>query len=372
MANNATVSQELASKFATEKETPYLRWVRDEGLDIISAHYVPNLRTVALKPWARRGGAGVFINHEASRTSNDCYVCEVPPGGKLAPQRQLYEEMILILEGRGSTSVWNDAGKRITFEWKAGAMFAIPLNCWHQHFNGSGQEAARYVGVTNAPAVMNMYDDANFVFNSSFDFKNRFAGEPDYFTPKSEKNGFLLVTNFVPDAVNLPLISAKERGAGGGHIRFNMAKGSMNSHISQFPIGTYKKGHAHGPGAHVIILSGQGYSLMWPEGDEPRRYDWEVGTLIVPPNMWFHQHFNGGTTPARYLAFKHEVVSIRNAQGVPKAWISRRVGGDQIDYADEKPEIRTMFAQELAKHGLTAKMDTAYQAELVELPAKVA
>ena len=62
--------------------------------------------------------------------------------------------------------------------------------------------------------------------------------------------------------------------------------------------------------------------------------------MIVPPNMWFHQHFNSGTTPARYLAFKHEGVAIRNAQGVPKAWISRRVGGDQIDYLDEKPEIR--------------------------------
>src|SRR6266446_4881679 len=223
MAKDAVVSEELAKKFSTEKDTPYLRWVRSEGLDIIGAHYVRNLRTVELKPWARRGGRGVYINHEASRTSNDCYVCEIPAGKKLEPQRQLFEEMILVLDGRGSTTVWNDEGRRITFEWKAGAMFAIPLNC-----------------------------------------------EPDYFSAKGEQKGLLLVTNFVADAVNLPLISAKERGAGGGHIRFNMAKGSMNSHISQFPIGTYKKGHAHGPGAHVIILSGEGYSLMWPEGDEPK------------------------------------------------------------------------------------------------------
>ena len=78
-------SDELAKKFATEKDTPYVRWVRDEGLEIISAQYVPNLRTVDLKPWPRRGGNGVFINHDASRTSNDCYVCEIPPGKKLAP-----------------------------------------------------------------------------------------------------------------------------------------------------------------------------------------------------------------------------------------------------------------------------------------------
>jgi hypothetical protein len=92
MAKDALVSDELAKKFSTEKDTPYLRWVRGEGLDIISAHYVQNLNTVALKPWARRGGSGVYINHEASRTSNDCYVCEIPPGKKLEPQRQLFEE----------------------------------------------------------------------------------------------------------------------------------------------------------------------------------------------------------------------------------------------------------------------------------------
>lgn len=367
MAKNAMVSDEMAKKFATEKDSAYRRWVLAEGLDIISAHYVRNLHNVELKPWARRGGRGVYINHEASRTSNDCYVCEIPAGGKLAPQRQLYEEMIYVLDGRGSTSVWNDAGQRITFEWNKGSMFAIPINAWHQHFNGQGKAPARYVAVTNAPIVINLYDDVNFIFNTLYDFKNRFNGEPDYFANKGEQKGLLLETNFVADAINLPLISAKERGAGGGHIRFNMAKGSMNSHISQFPVGTYKKGHRHGPGAHVIIMSGEGYSLMWPEGEEPTRYDWEIGTLIVPPNMWYHQHFNAGTTPARYLAFKHEGVAIRNAQGVPKAWISQRIGGDQIDYVDEQPIVRQLFAEELGKHGLSSKMDAAYSAEQAEL-----
>jgi oxalate decarboxylase/phosphoglucose isomerase-like protein (cupin superfamily) len=364
MSKNAVVSEEFAKKFATEKETPYTRWVRSEGLDIISSFYVPDLHTVDLKPWARRGGKGVFLNHDASRTSNDCYVCEIPPGRQLEPQRQLFEEMVYVLDGRGSTTVWNDAGKKITFEWKAGAIFAIPLNTWHQHFNGSGTQPARYVAVTNAPVIINSFGDVHFVFNTPHDFKDRFNGEPDYFAGKGEQRGLLLDTNFVADAVNLPLYTANERGAGGGHIRFSMAKGYLNSHISQFPIGTYKKAHAHGPGAHVIIMSGEGYSLMWPEGEEPTRYEWKEGSMIVPPNLWFHQHFNTGEGAARYLAFKAEGVAIRNAQGVPKSWISKRLGGDQIDYADEAPRIRQWFTEALAKKGLESRMEKAYQAEL--------
>src|ERR1700690_837381 len=217
---NAVVSEELASKFKTEKETPYTRWVKAEGLDIIPSFYVQNLRTVELKPWARRGGNAVFLNHDASRTSNDCYVMEIPPGKSLVPHRQLYEEMILVLSGRGSTTVWNDAGARITFEWKEGALFAIPLNCHHQHFNGSGQTPARYVAVTNAPPVINLYEDIDFVFAHKYAFRNRFDGEPDYFAAGKERHEWTLNTNFIPDALNLPLPTAEQRGAGGGHIRF--------------------------------------------------------------------------------------------------------------------------------------------------------
>jgi len=122
----------------------------------------------------------------------------------------------------------------------------------------------------------------------------------------------------------------------------------------------------------ILLLSGEGYSLTWKEGAEKRtRVDWHEGTVFVPPIYWYHQHLNPGKTPARYLAFKAEGVAIRNAQGVPKAWISKRLGGDQIDYADESAEVRQMFAEALAKNGLKSRMEEAYKAELAELPPKV-
>ena len=57
---------------------------------------------------------------------------------------------------------------------------------------------------------------------------------------------------------------------------------------------------------------------------------------------------------------------------MPKAWISRRVGGDQVDYIDEKPEVRRLFATELAKHGQTSRMDGAYAKEMEQLGIKTA
>jgi len=96
----------------------------------------------------------------------------------------------------------------------------------------------------------------------TYDFKNRLRAEPDYFNPKSERRASFSC-HFVPDGVKSAV--DRSQGARGGRrpIRFNMAKGSMSSHISQFPVGTYKKAHSHGPSAHVIILTGDGYSLMW-------------------------------------------------------------------------------------------------------------
>ena len=57
----------------------------------------------------------------------------------------------------------------------------------------------------------------------------------------------------------------------------------------------------------------------------------------------------------------------QSAQGAPKAWISRRLGGDQIDYADESPKVRQLFAKALAGRGLASRMEEAYTAEREEM-----
>ena len=59
---DAIVSDELANKFAAEKETPYTRWVKGEGLEFTGALYFPNLPTVELKPCPGPGGPGLSIN----------------------------------------------------------------------------------------------------------------------------------------------------------------------------------------------------------------------------------------------------------------------------------------------------------------------
>ena len=109
---------------------------------------------------------------------------------------------------------------------------------------------------------------------------------------------------------------------------------------------------------------------MWPDGwDKPVRHDWEVGTMIVPPNAVYHQHFNTGKTPARYLAFKY-AGSPRNSQGVLLCFMSRRIGGDQLDYADESAQVREMFTDALARIGLSSRMEEHYRKELETLPPK--
>jgi mannose-6-phosphate isomerase-like protein (cupin superfamily) len=360
------VAIELSSPDTTVSLEPlarvdaYEEWQKAEGAPVVTGFYIEDLNTLPLGAWERKGGSGAIVNLEGTGGVNDMHVVELAPGGASAPDRHIYEEMIYVLSGRGSTQVWYDERRKSSFEWGPGSLFAIPINASYRIFNSSGVQPARYVGVTNAPTIISLFHNHGFVFDNPYSFEDRFQGESDFFSREGRLHrGRLLETNFISNVHTVQLHDWKARGGGGTNVMIELAQNSMGAHVSQFRPGTYKKAHRHGPGAHVIILDGVGFSLLWREGDaEWQKCDWRPGAVVVPPEMWFHEHFNSGPDPARYLALRFTGLHYkqRGAFSGGEADVSVKLGGAQIEYEDEDPAIHELFERELASHGATCRM----------------
>ncbi len=343
---------------ATKYKSPYERWKESEGLPTIRGYFIKNLLDVDLTPWKSGGdGLATFVNLEGTGGFNDTYICEIAPGKSLKPHRHLFEETIYILKGQGATSVWLDEKRKQTFEWQEGSYFAMPMNSWHEHFNVSGREPVRFVAMTSAPRVLDTFNSWEFVFDNPFVFRDRFTGDDNYFQTKDRiANQSRWETNFVPDVRSTFMVGGGEtRGKGTKSTVFCLVNNTMRSHSSSWPVGTYKKAHRHGPGIHIVILRGQGYSLMWLEGQPVERIDWQPGSMFVPPEGWFHQHFNTGNEPVLFLA-----IGWGSDKPKPggKAYVYKSVkeGGDQIEYEDEDPNIHRDFEAALAKAGAKCEM----------------
>jgi mannose-6-phosphate isomerase-like protein (cupin superfamily) len=353
------LNDELRRSFMVEgyETSPYEKWAHEQGIPIVEGYSVYDLNAVEVAPWDWAGGFGALVHLHGTSGTNNAYVAEIPPGGELKPQRHLYEMFVYVLSGRGATSVWTDESHKHQFEWEGGALFAIPLNASYQLFNTSGSEPARFYAVTTLPLMLDLMHSRDFVFRNPWTFTDRFdSSDMEYFSRQgTQYPGRVWETNFVPDVNRFELQDWSIRGAGGRNIFFELADSTMCASISEFPVGTYKKGHRHGPGAHVIILDGQGYSLMWRDGQDFVKVPWKSGTVFVPPDMWFHQHFNTGPKPARYMPIRwgSSKYHMFNYLGITK---DVKEGGDQIEYEDEDPRIRQMFEEELAKNGVESKM----------------
>jgi len=180
--------------------------------------------------------------------------------------------------------------------------------------------------------------------------------------------GRLADTGMVPDVNNLELVEAKSRGLKNRGIEMVFSDNTMQTHISEFETGSYKRAHRHGPGSQILVLGGIGYSLMWSDipkySEAPKniRVDWKEGAMFVPPDRWFHQHFNGGAVSAKYMATswiggKYFAKSMGGGGRTHRLnTISVKRGGNMIDYPDEDPAIRLMFEAELKKNGIKVQM----------------
>ncbi|HEX6512526.1 MAG TPA: cupin domain-containing protein [Chloroflexota bacterium] len=343
-------------------------WVAREGLDLIRGHRVDDIYTLPLKDWERTGGKAVHIQLDGTGELNSAYIQEIAPGGQLKPQRHLFEELIYVLSGRGATSVWVDADHKNSFEWQTGSLFAMPLNAWHQHFNGTGDQPARYVAVTTAPVMMNLLRNDDAIFNNNLAFPERYHGENNYFSAENEEDDYLgwgvpyhvNFSNFFPDIHGLPL-HHMDRGKDVRGNQFELANGVLSAHLLEMPGGTFTKLHRHGPGAHVVWLKGEGYTVLFPDGGEMTQEYWGPGAMIVPPAFWWHQHCCVTEEPGMHLALK--LSSRRNivTRASTATLKSTREGGNQMNFEDIPPRtletLKRMFAEECERRGTAARME---------------
>jgi quercetin dioxygenase-like cupin family protein len=354
-----------------ERIDPYEEWQKDEDVQKHAGLYVKDLFSLELSDWPRMGCKGAVVYLDGDEETNEI-VLEIGPGGNTNPVRHMYNEVVYVLEGRGATAVWYDESHKQTFEWKDGAYFSIPMNAWYQHFNGSGTDSTRMVSVTNMPGMMRKFITPDFIWNNPYVFTDRLTNDEGWASASGQMyKGRVWETNFLPDAANMPMPNWGERGAGGTNIMLSLSDNTVSSHISEFPVGTYKKAHRHGPGAHLLITGGEGFALLWREEDmsDLVMAPWQKGSLYLPTqdaeNEYFHQHFNVGTTPARYInmapsnsrkyTYKRGINDPSRMAEI-RAMVSIKEGGIQLEYEDEPRRIHEIFEAELAKHGQVCRM----------------
>jgi mannose-6-phosphate isomerase-like protein (cupin superfamily) len=361
---------------------PYKDWAEGEGIPI-HLDFGHDLLALETAPWERYGARGCFAHTKGMGDFMSNYVLEVEPRKNTEVVRHLYEAFFFVLAGHGSTVVWLPDGTQRTFEFGPKALFAIPLNCKYQVFNGSSAEPLRLSVTNNAPLTINLYHNLDFVFANEFAFSDR-VSNPKYFDGEGQHNVYnqssvkvqnVWETNFVHDLTSFKLYEFEGRGKGSMNVNFVLAEGTMHSHVSQMPVGRYKKGHRHAAGTHVHAVDGSGYSLLWYEGDEDFvELPWRHGIMYTPPFWMYHQHFNTGDTPARYVACslgsrRYPFIALRRRSAEGAGAVSVSKGGRQIEYEEQDPRVHRKFLEELAKTGVPSEMgDLCDEEAILALP----
>jgi oxalate decarboxylase/phosphoglucose isomerase-like protein (cupin superfamily) len=356
-----TANPYQSSRAAVEvKAYTYDRWMESVGIPIHRGFFIEDLRTVELGWWDERQCNAAFIQLMGQEGITSAVVMEIAPGKTLPPVKFALDELIYVLRGRGVSTVWTaDGAPKKTFEWQDRSLFQIGSNCYLQLGNMRGDRPARLLRYSYLPLATSLVTEPSFYFNNPFQKADSSKQDIDgYSEAKLIENGDPSLAwggnrvywfgNFFPDMAAWDKLTTNRRG--GMSVTIMFPNSEMSCHMSVFPTRTYKKAHRHGPGRVIVIPAGEGYSVLWEEGKEKIVAPWHEGSMFVPPNKWFHQHFNVGATPARYLALHPP----RQFRGHAEKIEDR--AKDMIEYVDEDPWIREKFEGDLAKGGLTTLM----------------
>jgi len=363
---------------------PYDLWVEAQDIPIFRAIGISRVQDLPLKPWKLMGGKASFVQLFGTEGMWGCHVIEVPGAGALNDIKHIYEQQYFVVDGRGSTEVWEEGreDKTHVFEWQKGSLWSVPMNARYRIVNASSSPAL-LLGGNTAPNVMNIYGNADFIFNCPYNFRDRFDPDTEnFYLPNDEitadpiRGLAMTETNIVPDIVDCELPLDNRRSPGYRRIEPHMTGNNFYLWIGQHEPGRYSKGHAHGSAAVLICIKGKGYTYTWPAryGQRPwengnaehvLRQDYEpVGMVSAAPMSgdWYHQHFGVSDGPFRLTAWfgpHHPGRKVKRpgADALDFGAIDVRDGGTAIGYDIEDPYLRKEFEGYLKGYGIKSRME---------------
>lgn len=362
--------------------TDYDRFMEADGIPVYRGLGLRRAQDLPLEDWPRMGGRGSYIQLHGTEGKWGAYVVEVPAAGALNPEKHIYEEIFFVLDGRGTTEVWQEGGKRHVFEWQKGSLFSIPVNAMHRIVNATNAPALLLAGTT-APNLMDLIGNTDFIFNCPYNFSDRFSPDADFYRPSDDiepdpiRGLAMRKSNLLPDIVNCDLPLDNRRSPGYRRVEPFMTGNKFYLWVGQHETGRYSKAHAHTSAAILICVKGSGYTYTWPEScgptpwkdghaDKVQRIDYEQGGMVsAAPGgaRWYHQHFNTSNEPFRLTAWfgPHHpslVTGLRPGQKqTDYTAMDLTEGGTAIPYWMEDPFLREEFEATIARNGGTSRME---------------
>jgi gentisate 1,2-dioxygenase len=104
------------------------------------------------------------------------------------------------------------------------------------------------------------------------------------------------------------------------HPRLGFYTKVLSTAVAEIPPGRRSGAHRHTYEETNYVLSGEGYAII-----EDRRYDFKSGDVLVIPVFAWHQYFNTGSEPARFI-------SHTNRAGVENTGYAHTQQGEPADY----------------------------------------
>jgi gentisate 1,2-dioxygenase len=267
----------------------------------------------------------LWINHQGLGD-------EAWPGWKLLGHRHLIDAVIYIVQGRGYSIL--DA---VRYDWEAGDFLCVPTFGWHRHVN-VGDEPVTYIASTTTPFSMalgvSIHEDERYPEHWVFAQKSEDArrtlipggaevnGAVNGAVPGSQSVAEFgaehsLASHLYEQQVNFAPAEESRRRASRvvvkpADIQFGRTRmGNLayvvdprlgfNTHVmstllADIPAGRHSGAHRHLYEEVNYVLAGEGYSVI-----DDRTYEWKAGDSLNIPVFAWHQHFNTGAEPARFL-----------------------------------------------------------------------